>query len=841
MFQFNFKTSRLTLTFLLFLFAGSLGAQNNWQAAYPLSELTPKRKLGGLVRFNDPSFFYAEEERLVTNQGRYKRHRTFLFPHLPMTHYPYKLRVTMRKRDNHPVSAGLIFGAKTVYEFESGSANSHGALFAYVSNQRLEFRDHRTYDTGVWQNASTELSGQWDLGETITLEIQFTDKSPYGSVSAQVGGAVSASLPSTPIDLGKPDEYTNQPHIRGQGYFGFSVDGPGEVEILDLSVAPGHNPPITEGLDAYARACEWAVIKETRSDYFNLTFALREAGLTGVSLRQNDNWGPADWIPATAKEREGGHTIYTHRIQWTGTRPDRYRLMQNEAIIYEGRVPPNLDQWPGNRPVVGLAVSCNGSWRYKQQNQRNWFDHVLSQVQIIPDLQGLWVGDPPKTFAKAGEGHVLGYNATEYLKYQGNGYDWPDFLFAGDDYPAYPDNPILPLSELDYQQRIFDVLALTDSMYELHGNLPSAFKGGDHEFANSEPLQPGGIRGENYPGYLKRAYRAVALEGYEPIHPDELSYISRPVPGWIEVFHMVTRYNQTIATNSTTFPQQVDKSHAQSPSGLYVMEKLEEWARSSPAPFKIVHQDHPLGDIRDVSQVETYSMYPWERGAMIRLIAETGLIYVIGDEHNLRLVRYTDFSNASPEDPRLAPLKDMSIYELGISNLSGEWFRHVLEDGFSLDGFEYDLLHQSVPETGLSHVPGGFQERNGYTVMRFHKDARNFDFEIWNRNGPGAQSPAKDPRKESPNFQYNITPKDIYWKSSMLPDIDLTDHGIPESDAANLAYSIKTSDGTLLYTNRADSKGLIRDMPCPTAIPGTPISLETINGKTIKLVTMTND
>lgn len=813
-----------------------VNAQDNWQPAYAITQLTPKRKIGGLVRFNDPSFFYAEDGRLVTNHGRYKRHRTFLFPHLNMTQYPYKLRLRMRKRDTFPVSAGLIFGAKTVYEFETGSEKSHGALFAYVSSHELQFRDHRTYDTAIWKDASTDLSNEWQMGQEILLELRFTSGGLLGTVEAEVSGAVRGFLPPTPIDLGKPDAITNEPHCRGKGYFGFSVDGRGEVEILEVSIAPGANKPITEGLEAYLRPCEWCVIKENRRDYFNITFALRQAQLTAISVRQEGAWGVPNNIPETSHERDGGHTIYTHRIRWSGERPDRYRLMQEDAVIFEGRVPPDIDEWSEDRQIVGLAVGCNGSWRYKQQNQRNWYDHILSQIQIIPGARGNWVGDPDLTFSK--QGTVLGYNGTEFMKYQGIDHGWPDFIFGGDDYPGYPDNPILTLGELDYQQRMWDVMSLTESMYEFHGNVPSAFKGGDHDFANSEPLQPGGFRGENYPEYLKNAYRAVSLEGYTPIHPNELSYISRPVPGWIEIFHVVTRFNQTVATNTTSFPNYVDKSPAQAPSGLYVMEKLEEWARNSPAPFKIVHQDHPLGDIRDVSAVESYRMYPWERGTIIRLISETGLIYAMGDEHNLRLVRYTDFSNSDPKDTRLEPLKNMSIFELGISNLSGEWFRHVREDTLSMDGFQYEVLHQVVTKTGVSHADNGFQDLNGYTVLRFNRDLRNFTFEIWQRNDERSIWPAKDPRKESPNFSYTISPKDIFWRTSRLPDINLVDHGIPTAEAANLAYAVKNRKGITIYSNRADAKGWIRGMPCPTVPPGASVIVQTEIGITISVGTL---
>ena len=68
-------------------------AENDWRQAFPIQQLSPKRKIGGLIRFNDPSFFYAEQGKLVTNHGRYKRHRTFMFPHLKMTDTNLRLLV----------------------------------------------------------------------------------------------------------------------------------------------------------------------------------------------------------------------------------------------------------------------------------------------------------------------------------------------------------------------------------------------------------------------------------------------------------------------------------------------------------------------------------------------------------------------------------------------------------------------------------------------------------------------------------------------------------------------------------------------------------------------------
>ena len=60
----------LLVTLLALLPIADVSAAGDWQQAYPIQQLTPKRKLGGLVRFNDPSFFFAEEGKLVTYHGR---------------------------------------------------------------------------------------------------------------------------------------------------------------------------------------------------------------------------------------------------------------------------------------------------------------------------------------------------------------------------------------------------------------------------------------------------------------------------------------------------------------------------------------------------------------------------------------------------------------------------------------------------------------------------------------------------------------------------------------------------------------------------------------------------
>ena len=70
------------------------------------------------------------------------------------------------------------------------------------------------------------------------------DASEHGTVAAQLAGDRSAELSATPIDLGKPDAITGDSHVRGHGYFGVAVDGPGDVEVLRLEVEPGPNAPI---------------------------------------------------------------------------------------------------------------------------------------------------------------------------------------------------------------------------------------------------------------------------------------------------------------------------------------------------------------------------------------------------------------------------------------------------------------------------------------------------------------------------------------------------------------------------------------------------------------------
>ena len=798
--------------------------RQEWRDVYDIAGLTPRQKIGGLLRVNDPSFFEAAEGRLVTRRGRFKRHRTAMLPQWEMTAYPYRVRATLRKQDHRPVAAGLIFGAKTPYEFELGGAETHGALLAYVSESALAFRDHRTDGTQVWKDRRTALSGTWRQGDTVVLTVALAGGAEHGTVAARLSGDRSAELPATPIDLGKPDAITGDPHVRGHGYFGVAVDGPGEIEVLGLEVDPGPNRPRTSGLEAYERPCEWCVLKANEHERVALTFALREARPTAVQLRQDGRWTDPAPIEGTDEEKAGGMTVYTHPVTWTGPRPGRYRLTQNGTPIYEGRIPPLNEHWRDERTVVGIGLSCNEVWRYKQQNQRNWFDNILTETR--------WQGQE-HAFGRYSDN--IGDTGAEFIRYQGTGGDWPDFIFAGDDYPGYPDNPILALSEVDYQQRIWDVFAASEALRELHGNVPSAFKGGDHEFANSSPLQPGGEQGQQYPNHIRNAYEAISLDGYEPVSENETSYISRPIPGWIEVFHVVTRYNQDVNIDTRDFPEHVDDTAEQTPSGTEVMRALEQWARTSPAPFKIVHGDHPLADIRTVSAKETYRLYPWERRRLVRLIVETGLLYAIGDEHNLRLVRYTDFSEVEPADPLLKPLDDVGIYEFGLSNLSGEWFRRLRETGVSGEGARYEVVHQTPDETqAIAH---GFQKWNGYTVFRFDKQTRAVTFEIWKRHDEDETYRPKDPRQESPDFTTEVRPTAVMWRSSMLPRIDLTEHGLSRDQARNAIYRVRNESGEPLYANRADGEGIIEGMPCPASEAGASVEIEVEQGPTIRVRT----
>lgn len=798
----------------------------NWSEAFPIEKLTPKKKIGGIIRFNDPSFFEAGRGRLISNHGKFKRHRTFMFPQWNMKVYPYKIRVKMRKVDHRQVSAGFIFGAKTPYEFEIGGRETHGALFAYVDRHNLSFRDHRSDNTEVWKDRKESLSKEWEKGNTITLILDFKEDAKYGTVAAELSGDIKAELSSTPIDLGKPDELTGNPHVRGLGYFGFAVNGPGEVEILKIEVSPGKNKTKKKGLQAYQRSCEWCVVKSNQLEKVTLTFALREACQTAVSIQQNGRWRLPEPIPGTSVEKSGGLTVYTHTISWNGQRPEQYRLMQNTEIIFEGRVPPFNENWQDEREVVGIGMACNEVWRYKQQNQLNWFDHILTDG---------WQG-AGQQLAFGRHSDNIGDTGVEFIRYQGTGHDWPDFILAGDDYPGYPDNPILTLSEVDYQQRIWDVFAANDDQRELHGNVPSAFKGGDHEFANATPLQPGGAQGQNYPNYIKNAYKAISLDGHNPVSDNEVSFISKPIPGWIEVFHIVTRYNQTLNMGTRKYPNHIDETNEQSPSGTEVMRQLENWARNSPAPFKIVHGDHPLADIRTASPKETYRLYPWERRRLVRLIVETGLMYAIGDEHNLRLVRYTDFSQTQPVDPMLKPLNDVNIYEFGLSNLSGEWFRYIRENGVSGEEIKYEVLHQTPDRSrAITH---GFQKWNGYTVFRFDKNERSVRFEIWKRHGKEKEYKAKDPRQEGPDYEMQFSPCDIMWRSSMLPEVDLTDHGLSLDQARNAAFRVRSASEQLIFANRANPEGWIAGMACPSAPPEKEMIIELDTGTRIPVTTV---
>ena len=133
--------------------------------------------------------------------------------------------------------------------------------------------------------------------------------------------------------------------------------------------------------------------------------------------------GPSD-APESPSERALDHPE-SHREHHRGTER-------------EARVPLFNKGWQDEREVVGIGVACDEVRRYKQQNQLNWFDHILTVEQ--------WQGQE-ETFGRHSDN--LGDVGAEFIKYQGTGSDWPDFLFGGDDYPGYPDNPILTLSEVD--------------------------------------------------------------------------------------------------------------------------------------------------------------------------------------------------------------------------------------------------------------------------------------------------------------------------------------------------------------------------------------------------------
>jgi hypothetical protein len=198
------------------------------------------------------------------------------------------------------------------------------------------------------------------------------------------------------------------------------------------------------------------------------------------------------------------------------------------------------------------------------------------------------------------------------------------------------------------------------------------------------------------------------------------------------------------------------------------------------------------------------------------------------------MVEYTDFSQAEPTDPRLRPLDDVSIYEFGISNLSGEWFRHVQEDGVSGEGVQYKVHHQTPTESGAAHH--GFEKWNGYTVFRFDKTDRSVGFEIWTRHDEDEGYRAKDPRREEPDFATRFSPKSVMWKSSKLPRIDLVNRGLGQEEARYATYSIATS-GDDLFSNRADREGRIEDMPCPSVEPGTKVQVEA-EGQTFAVETV---
>ena len=188
-----------------------------------------------------------------------------------------------------------------------------------------------------------------------------------------------------------------------------------------------------------------------------------------------------------------------------------------------------------------------------------------------------------------------------------------------------------------------------------------------------------------------------------------------------------------------------------------------------------------------------------------------------------------------PVAPRLEPLDDTSIYEFGLSNLSGEWFRRIRETGVSGEGVAYDVLHQTPEETrAIAH---GFQKWNGYTVFRFNKQTRAVTFEIWTRHDRDEHYRPKDPRRESPDFTTEIRPAAVMWRSSMLPRIDLTEHGLSRNQARNAVYRVQNGSGEPLFANRADGEGLIEGMACPSFEGGASVEIEVEQGPTLQVKT----
>jgi hypothetical protein len=106
-------------------------------------------------------------------------------------------------------------------------------------------------------------------------------------------------------------------------------------------------------------------------------------------------------------------------------------------------------------------------------------------------------------------------------------------------------------------------------------------------------------------------------------------------------------------------------------------------------------------------------------------------------------------------------------------------------------------------------------------------------FEIWRRHGEAQHHRAKDPRQEAPDYTIRFSPYDTMWASSMLPEVNLVDHGLTEAEARNAPFQVKSKDGELVFSNRADHEGIIQGMPCPSARSGDPILIELREGRRI--------
>lgn len=67
----------------------------------------------------------------------------------------------------------------------------------------------------------------------------------------------------------------------------------------------------------------------------------------------------------------------------------------------------------------------------------------------------------------------------------------------------------------------------------------------------------------------------------------------------------------------------------------------------------------------------------------------------------------------------------------------------------------------------------------------------------------------------------------------MLPDVDLTEHGLENDQARHASYRVRSGEDRLIFSNRASGEGLIQDVPCPSLESGSEVVIELETGQSI--------